>query len=568
MCKTSLILSLIASGVCGFNGAAWAGIRITRVEMDGRTQAIAAGERLGSRPLRMDSTARPVRFHFIEGGSDGRPSARLRFKLEGHDEGWRDLPVRMRAIVYFRDRAQRIVGSGEFYLTGETPGWRGAVEQSDFVARSEQVTAPGRSASVRVSFISHGGEAGMGVLGADGVRLRIEGAGGDRPKVFDLDVTKGLDLTHPLGSPANWIREGSRAELAQLRTRPLPEPHPILVIHDDDPDFFGNWATSSSMPVAPGDRVTLEWQTAHSVGGSSPGVGEYPRLNPGSYFFRVAAAKASGEPTGEEAALAIVVLAPWYRRPESWLVIGALTAAAAAWMGRVASQRQMQRRLAGLEREQALERERARIARDLHDHVGAGLTEIAMQSDWVRSDLRESPTARTRQRVERICQSATELARSVDEIVWAVNPANDTVRRFVNYLTQCTAQFLDAAGLRVRFDIPEDLPDAPLPGKVRHCLFLAVREALHNAARHAQADLVRLEIRIEDGTLRLAVEDDGCGCEGEPSPEAGTQDGIANMGRRMDEIGGRFHLSNRETGGTRVEFATPLSQEPALTRPS
>jgi DNA-binding NarL/FixJ family response regulator len=78
-----------------------------------------------------------------------------------------------------------------------------------------------------------------------------------------------------------------------------------------------------------------------------------------------------------------------------------------------------------------MEQERARIARDLHDNIGAGLTEIAMQSDWVHNDLEQGPTADTRQRVERIRQSATELARSVDEIVWAINPANDTVKRDV-----------------------------------------------------------------------------------------------------------------------------------------
>jgi signal transduction histidine kinase len=238
-------------------------------------------------------------------------------------------------------------------------------------------------------------------------------------------------------------------------------------------------------------------------------------------------------------------------------------------MGRAAVQRWRQRQVAELEQEQAMERERARIARDLHDNIGAGLTEIAMQSDWVHNDLAQGPTGDTRQRVERIRQSAMELARSVDEIVWAINPANDTVKRFVNYLTQCTAQFLDAAGLRVRFDIPEDMPSTALAGKARHQLFLAVREALNNAVRHARADLIRLEIRAENSSLRLAVEDNGCGFAPEQTTGAGTHEGLTNMRRRMEDIGGRFEITSRPGGGTRVEFIAPLSDEiPTPTRNS
>jgi signal transduction histidine kinase len=218
-----------------------------------------------------------------------------------------------------------------------------------------------------------------------------------------------------------------------------------------------------------------------------------------------------------------------------------------------------------MEYQQALERERARIARDLHDNIGAGLTEIAMQSDWVHNDLAQGPTEETRKRAERIRQSAMELARSVDEIVWATNPANDTVRRFANYLTQCTAQFVEAAELRVRFDIPEDMPSTALPGKARHHLFLAVREALNNAARHARAKLVRMEIRAEAGSLRIAIEDNGCGFAPEQAITAGTHEGLDSMRRRMEDIGGKFQIASQPRGGTRVELTVPLPAENAET---
>ena len=397
--------------------------------------------------------------------------------------------------------------------------------------------------------------------------MRVEPGPGKPAVVHDLSVTAGTELAHPLGAPVHWQREGSRAELAVLLRRPLPTAHPILAIQDDSPFFFGNWASSAWIPVAASNRVTLEWQTAYSVGGSGSGQAQYSGLKPGRYWFRVAAAKVNGQLTGQEVSLPLVVVAPWYQWWEFWLVVGALAAAAAAWMGRVAVQRRMRRQLAALEQEQAMEHERARIARDLHDNLGAGLTEIAMQSDWVHNDLLHRPTDDTRQRVARIRQSATELARSVDELVWAINPAHDTVNRFVNYLTQCTAQFLDAAGLRVRFDIPADMPSTALAGKARHYLFLAVREALNNAVRHAQADLIRLEVRVENASLRLAVEDNGGGLAPELATNSGTHEGLANMRRRMEDIGGTFEITSRPGHGTRVEFVAPLpGQSPTPTR--
>jgi len=567
--RTKPALGLLACGLCLFGPSASAEVRITQLETDGRVRDVSVEGSQSSAPLRIASTIRTIRLHFAEADTDGKTTTRLRYKLEGYDDTWRDLPVKMRAIIYFRDRSGQVVGSSEFYLTGETPGWQGTVEASDFVTRIETATAPARTASARLSFISHGGNEGIGLFGVDAVRLRVEQARGKPPKVHDLGVTLGADLAHPLGSPLNWVREGSRAELAVLLRRAEPTPHPILAIQDDSPFFFGNWALNAFVPVAPSNHVTLEWKTAHSIGGSGAGQAEYSRLKPGRYWFRVAAAKANGELTGQEISLPLMVVAPLYQRWEFWLVTGALAIAAAAWIGRVAVQRKMQRQVAALEQEQVMERERARIARDLHDNIGAGLTEIAMQSDWVHNDLAQGPTADTRQRVERIRQSATELARSVDEIVWAINPANDTVKRFVNYLTQCTAQFLDAAGLRVRFDIPEDMPSTALAGKVRHYLFLAVREALNNAVRHARADLIRLEIRAENSSVRIAVEDNGCGFAPEQTTGAGAHEGLTNMRRRMEEIGGRFQIASRPGGGTRVEFIAPLpSESPTPTRTS
>ena len=202
-------------------------------------------------------------------------------------------------------------------------------------------------------------------------------------------------------------------------------------------------------------------------------------------------------PTGHEASLPIGSSGPVYFRLGILAGPGAVAAGGAVWLGRVAMHRRMQRRIARMEQTRALERERDRIARDLHDDIGAGLTEIAMHSDWVRRDLAGANPPDTQRRIENVCRSAVDLVRSADEIVWAANPANDTIERFVNDLAQSSEQFLEAAGPRVRSDIPEQLPVGTLTGTHRHFLSLAVREALNNAVKHAQADLVRLAIQAD-----------------------------------------------------------------------
>lgn len=561
--RTPMLPGLLACALSLAGERGWCDIRVTRVDIDGRAREIASGDSRPPEPIAVPSTARSVGFHFVEAGPGGGPTSRLRYRLEGHDSAWRDLPVKMRAIIYFLDRRHAIVGSTEFEMVGESPGWRDTIEASVFVARRGEAVAPARSATVRISFISHGGQAGMGVLGVDAVRVRVQSTAGERTRDFDLGVSHGSDLTHPLGSPGQWIREGSRGELAQLLVRPTPSPHPILVIRDDDPSAFGNWATGNDIPTAPGDRVTLEWETAHSIGGSSPGHATYAGLKPGRYWFRVAAARASGELTGEEVSLPVEVFAPLHHRPQFWAGLAVLAGGATLWARQVVARRRMQRRLAELEREQALERERARIARDLHDDVGAGLAEIAMQSDWVLGDLDGNPSPQTRGRVERIRESATELARGVDGIVWATNPANDNLRHFASYLTEYSAKFCEAAGLRVRFDVPPQLPELALAGKVRHHFLMAVREALHNVAKHAGPSLVRIGIVAGDGRLRVSVQDDGRGFDPGAPVAGGTREGIENMRRRMEEIGGEFCLESRPGVGARLEFCAPLAH-PAL----
>lgn len=538
--------------------AAHGEVLITSVEVDDQPQEISSVT--AARPLRVSSATRSLRFHFTQADASGKPTARLRYKLEGYDDVWHDLPLEidMKLSVQFSDRENAIVGTDNFKIAGETPGWTGQLSTSPFVTRLEQTPVPERSVGARIVFSSHGVDEAMGVVGLDGLQVTIHSAAADR--TCHWNFKEGSDLDQPLGVPAGWERQGSRADMAQLLQLVGPAPHRILVLNDHDFDRHCTWATHASekMSVHPGEQLRLQWKMAHSIGRSGPGKVVYPGLPPGHYWFRVAAAKANGDLTGEEVSLAIEVVAPLYRQWGFWVVIVALIGGTAAWLGRILALRKTNRQIAEFARRQEIENERSRIARDLHDDIGAGLTEIAMQSDWLRRELASGITDDTRRRAERVCQSATDLTRSVDEIVWAVTPENDTLERFANYLVHSTEQFLEPAGLKLRLDFPGDFPERVLSGKARHHLYLATREALNNVLKHAHAGTVRLSLKVDEKQLLLVVADDGCGFAPANVVLDGTREGLNNMNKRLADIGGDCQIIAHPGGGTRVEFRLPI----------
>lgn len=157
---------------------------------------------------------------------------------------------------------------------------------------------------------------------------------------------------------------------------------------------------------------------------------------------------------------------------------------------------------------------------------------------------------------ERIRSITDEL----DAMVWAIDPRHDTLRSLVGYLGDFVSQFAAASSLRCRLDLPTDLPELSLPSDVRHHLFLAVRESVHNAARHAQAAEIALTLRCAAGRLELTIRDDGAGFDpGGVTPGHG----MANLRVRLASLGGTCTLESRPGSGTWVHLHCPLPQPPA-----
>ena len=216
----------------------------------------------------------------------------------------------------------------------------------------------------------------------------------------------------------------------------------------------------------------------------------YNYIPPGSYSFQVAACNNDGVWNETGASLAFEVL-PFFWQT-AWFRVAALVALVAASGGLVwfFTRQRMRRKVERAERQRDIERERTRIARDIHDDLGAQLTRISMISESARSDL-DNP-GRAMMGLNRIYDTARELTRSMDEIVWAVSPRHDTLESLITYLEKFAQDWLATADIRCRLDMPMQFPDWRLTSEVRHNFFLACKEALHNVVKHSGASEVQI----------------------------------------------------------------------------
>jgi len=240
-----------------------------------------------------------------------------------------------------------------------------------------------------------------------------------------------------------------------------------------------------------------------------------------------------------------------------WLLVVTGMVTGAVWAIHAFDKYQTARQLRVLEQRHAVERERGRIARDIHDDVGAGLTEMAMLSELAQEESRQP--GEQRQHLDNIFRRARQLTQSLDEIVWAINPANDTFESLISYIGEFAQDFLGVAGLVCRLDFPANPPALALGSNLRHHLCLAVKEALHNIVKHAEASEVHVAISLAGQKLTICIQDDGRGFAGLATGSvASGHDGLTNLQTRLDEIGGQLLRESPPGQGTRLVLSVEL----------
>jgi len=194
------------------------------------------------------------------------------------------------------------------------------------------------------------------------------------------------------------------------------------------------------------------------------------------------------------------------------------------------------------------EEERQRIARELHDDMGAGLTTILYLS-------RQPETASASPSSEKIARTAAGLVDTINEIIWSMNQRYDTLEDLVTFIRRQTSQLLEINGVDYSIEIPETLPEVRLRGELRRNIYLVVKEAINNALKHANATFISLHIDVDSG-LHIRVQDNGAGLLATRGHKNRTGNGLANMQQRMGKVGGTISIVS--DGGTLIRLSVPI----------
>ena len=286
----------------------------------------------------------------------------------------------------------------------------------------------------------------------------------------------------------------------------------------------------------------------------------YERLPAGKYALRLRSEHDLGVWENEPQSFVIDVRPllwerPWFR--VAMLALAAGLAAAAAVGGATLRNRS---RLARLEQQAALERQRMRIARDMHDEAGTTATQLSLLADLARSAADGPARA---ERLEGVSRIARQLVTSLDEMVWAVNPANDTLAHLVSYIGQTASETLGRFGVACRVRTTEPLPECTASAELRRGMLMIAKEAVSNIVEHAGASAVEIDLSIHESRVRMSIEDDGCGL---PETSNGHRhgpggNGLGNMQARAADLGGSCRIERIPSRGTRVVVEVPLSSE-------
>jgi signal transduction histidine kinase len=343
-------------------------------------------------------------------------------------------------------------------------------------------------------------------------------------------------------------------------------PETPLRISEDTLDFHFT-AIDLSAPEKIKFRHRLDGYDSEWVMDNEPKA-HYGPLPYGPHTFRVQAGNGDQTWFDNGASFSFIIPTPMWRT--SWAlasyIVGGLILAGG--IVRLILARRYRRRLAALAAQRAMERERMRIARDMHDEIGSKLTKISFMTERAKRELEgHEPVAR---KLDAIAGTSRDLLQTLDEIVWAVNPHNDTLEHLAAYLGQYATEYLQNTAVECELHIPRGLPHHPLSAEARHNLFLAFEESLNNALKHGHPTRIRVDMQIAPRRFEIIIEDNGRGFEPTTDAVATGADGnnsglngngLQNMRQRLAILEGQCTIVSRPGHGTTVRLRFPLAPE-------
>ena len=279
---------------------------------------------------------------------------------------------------------------------------------------------------------------------------------------------------------------------------------------------------------------------------------EIPCPAAGEHAFEAQASHSDGTWDATMMSLPLLVRAPFTQSRSFMLLVALCTLLVGGLLAWFVSRR----RIVALEALSALAMERTRIARDMHDEVGARLSQLS----FLLKSLERHPALpeSAKGEVMQLSETASQALGSLDEVVWTVNPKNDSLESLARFLGQHAARYLGLIGVSFRLVAPPAWPALVVSAQVRHDLAMAVKEALQNVVKHSAAREVELTLAFVDGEFTVRITDDGCGLPEQPA--ASERSGLANMKARLEGLGGSCQIRRRPEGGTEVSLRVPLGQ--------
>jgi hypothetical protein len=446
---------------------------VNAVTVDGKTIPASRNHSLNLGPLPAD-----VLFHLETPSILKLPDLRIRYKLDGYENNWHDGRCDMFFAVRCYNDSGDQVSQESFSISGESAGWNGSLINSPLTHRREIVTVPPHASRLLVVISSGGPPATIGVYVVANLTVARICSNAAPVMLMEFPPDHGLNDETNSG-PSDWILDGNVPSMAKIVTVGRSPSQRALAILDISPTSHAEWHNSlaSAPVVSPGDQILLEWNEMYSMGVADLQTADYQKLPEGHYLLRVAEFDLFGNPTGIESVLPVVVSPPFWKQPWFWPLCAALVLAAAVGNWRYLVWRRIRREMVRLKNQQVLEKERLRIAQDIHDDLGARITEICLASALAKQNS-SSPAAASAD-FDHISSMGRELVAALYETVWAVNPANDNLDALGTYLCQITNNLCKPAQLPCRLEIT-DLPrNVQVSSQLRHNVAMAVKEATH-----------------------------------------------------------------------------------------
>ena len=521
---------------------------------------------VGERPVVLPGSGQPLvlapgvhrldfDFSFLP-GVNADPLA-VRCRLEGLGDEWHPAARGMTMEWEMLDAAGVLLAQHVFPTTGSSTGWQIDALSSPMVPRTEPLFIPEGTRKVRVT-LSSGTPDTTGTWVIDDLAL----ARSSDPQTNlweDGGFQEGERMNQIGGIPRHWERRGTEPAIARV----MQMRGAALGLLDAEQQHSAQWTSTRELGVMPakgGETFLLSWKEAFNVIPGASLRASYLNVPPGEYAFQAIAVGSEPQPATASLAFPLKIKRPiWEREWFAPLAVAAGVLATALFFF-AAYRRRARHRLAAIKLQHAVERDRARIARDMHDDLGTRVTVLNLAASFVRRAIDGDPE-KARQQVVRLESAARDLVTAMDGLVWAVNPKNDTLDHLATHLSAVAQEIFRDSPVRLRIDIADNLPPVTLRSDFRHHFALGVKEALHNILKHAGPCEATFALRFEQGELVAEISDKGRGFD--PSiPREGN--GLPNLAARFAELGGSCVIESAPGKGTRAIFRCQLPKVPAL----